>query len=456
MKNVFATITMVPVLLMAGLLQAIPVQTATQGSEKVIKDPAEYNEYMAAFNTQEPAKRGEMMEKFLLQYPQSIVRTDALELAMTAYQDTSNLPKAEAMATQLVAANPDHLNALLLLAFAKRDEATSSADPKRVQALAAEGRAFAEHALPLLEKAAVPPGVTAEQWSTQRARLAAIFNGAIAFSALQNKDYGVAHDYYSKVLAVTSENLADVYQAGIVELSETPSDVTGFWHIAKAAALAESQKNPGGAKAILSYGRTQYGRYHGNYDGWDEFAAAVAGQPSPPSVADLRKLITTPCDVAVQAVGDAVKESKLGDLSFSDYEFVLQKRDCSPENKQAAEVVWKFIQEKQKNGELRLRLQAVKVLSATADMLDASLTEESQASNKADLHVVFLKPLANPPDVGSMIDVIGVLADYQPEPFMFTMRQGELPVTDGSGTKPKPRAKTRPTAAREVRHSPVV
>ncbi len=213
MKNVLATITMVPVLLMAGLLQAIPVQTATQDSEKVIKDVAEYNQYMAAFNTQDPAKRGDMMEKFLLQYPQSVVRGDALDIAMTAFQQTSNLPKAEAMASQIVAANPDHLNALLVLAFAKRDDATNNPDPKQAKALAAEGRAFAEHALPLLEKAAAPAGVTAEQWAAQRAQLAVIFYGTVAFSALQNRDYGVAHAYYAKALAISSDNLADVYQA---------------------------------------------------------------------------------------------------------------------------------------------------------------------------------------------------------------------------------------------------
>ncbi len=453
MKNVLATITMVPVLLMAGLLQAIPVQTATQDSEKVIKDVAEYNQYMAAFNTQDPAKRGDMMEKFLLQYPQSVVRGDALDIAMTAFQQTSNLPKAESMASQIVAANPDHLNALLVLAFAKRDDATNNPDPKQAKALAAEGRAFAEHALPLLEKAAAPAGVTAEQWVAQRAQLAVIFYGTVAFSALQNRDYGVAHDYYAKALAISSDNLADVYQAGITELSETPPDVTGFWHIAKAAAIA-AQKNPAAFQSIMNYGRGQYSHYHGSSDGWDEFAATVANQLAPPALAELKKRITTLCDVAVQAVGDAVKGNSMSDLSFSDYEFVLQKRDCSPENKQAADTVWKFIQEKQKNGEIRLRLKAVKVLSATVDMLDASLTDESQASNKADLHVIFLKPLVRPPDVGSMVDVIGVLADYQPEPFMFTMRQGELPATDDPGTRPKPRVRTKPAAARAVRHSP--
>ena len=448
MKNVLAT--MIPVLLMAGLLQAAPVQSATQGSEKVIQDPAEYNEYMAAFNTTDPAKRGDLMEKFVAQYPKSVVRADALELAMSAFQDTANLPKAKAMAAQIVAANPDHLNALLVLAFARRDEASNSSDPKRAQALAAEGRGFAEHALPLLEKASAPAGVAPAQWAAERERMATIFYGAIAFSALQSRDYGVAHDYYAKALAIVSDNLVDVYQAGIVELSETPVDVTGFWHIARAAAIAQAQKNSAAAGAILNYGRGQYGRYHGNYDGWDEFVTSAGGQQSAPAVAELKKRITTPCDVAVQAVGDAVKGSTLGELSFSDYEFVLQKRDCSQENRQAAETVWKFIQERQKNGEIRLRLAAVKVQSASPDMLDGSLTEESQAS----LHVIFLRPLVTLPAVGSMIDVIGVLADYQPEPFMFTMRQGELPAADDPANKPKPRAKTKPSAAREVRRIP--
>src|SRR5579884_4037750 len=61
-------------------------QANTPTSQKVIKDPAEYNAYMAALNTTDPAAKGAAMEAFVAQYPNSIVKVDALQQAMGAYQ----------------------------------------------------------------------------------------------------------------------------------------------------------------------------------------------------------------------------------------------------------------------------------------------------------------------------------------------------------------------------------
>ena len=44
-------------------------------NQKVIKDPAEYNAYIAALNTTDPAAKGAAMEAFVAQYPNSIVKT---------------------------------------------------------------------------------------------------------------------------------------------------------------------------------------------------------------------------------------------------------------------------------------------------------------------------------------------------------------------------------------------
>src|SRR5262245_52869102 len=43
----------------------------TPANQKVIKDPAEYNAYIAALNTQDPAQRAAAMEAFVTKYPQS-------------------------------------------------------------------------------------------------------------------------------------------------------------------------------------------------------------------------------------------------------------------------------------------------------------------------------------------------------------------------------------------------
>lgn len=430
----------------AGMLLAAPAESAAQ-SKKVIKDPLEYNQYMEAFNSQNYEQKAKLLEAFLLKYPESVVKFDALELALEAYQKTGNQAKVEATAKRILEIRSTNVRALAILAFLNRAKGTAEA--------AHEARGYAERGLSALASWERPEAMSEGEFTKLRTQMAFIFNGATAFSALQNKEYAVADEYYRKALAIDASSLQDVYQAGIAELSMTPQDLTGFWHVARAYQLARQQNNLEGAKAIGDYGKGQYIRYHGNAEGWDEFLARAASETAPPPPAELAKLITprpTPCEVAVKAVNDAVKNDNINELSFSDYEFVLQQRDCSPAGKEAAETVWKHIQEKQKNGDARLKLVGVKVIAATADTLDAALTEENQNQNKADLHVVLEKPLTKVPEAGEMTDVTGIFTGYTPDPFMFTMEKAE--VSSDKQPAGKPARRSSPAAEKTGGHRP--
>jgi len=57
--------------------------------------------------------------------------------------------------------------------------------------------------------------------------------------------------------------------------------------------------------------------------------------------------------------------------------------------------------------------------------------DNNQAANKADMRVTMEKPMTKPPAVGANVDVIGVISEYTPDPFMFTMTKADLP-----GAKP--------------------
>jgi hypothetical protein len=70
------------------------------------------------------------------------------------------------------------------------------------------------------------------------------------------------------------------------------------------------------------------------------------------------------------------------------------------------------------------------------------VSEDNQKANKADMTVQMEKPMTKLPAVGSMTDIIGVISDYTPDPFMFTMIKGELP---------KPAAKKAPARRRTTR-----
>jgi hypothetical protein len=78
----------------AGQPPAQPQSGATQGGaapqKKEIKDPAEYNAYMGAIGQQDPAAKISGLEAFLTQYPNSVMKEDALELLMGTYQQAGN------------------------------------------------------------------------------------------------------------------------------------------------------------------------------------------------------------------------------------------------------------------------------------------------------------------------------------------------------------------------------
>ncbi|HEY6305114.1 MAG TPA: hypothetical protein VI488_01485 [Candidatus Angelobacter sp.] len=408
-------LALAPARLSAQAASSDPAQANTPTNQKVIKDPAEYNAYMAALGTTDPAAKGAAMEAFIAQYPNSIVKIDALEQAMAAYQSAGNQQKVQEIATKVLQVNPTNVRALAIVTFIERAGASTAEK-------AAKARQDGEKGLAELANWS-PSDLSPADVTKLKDQMTIIFAGAAGFGALQAKDYAAARDFYLKSVKIDPNNLQDVYQLGIAYLEATPIDKTGFWYIAKAYALA--QGNPAGQKAIGDYGRGKYRKYHGSNDGWDQFVASVAGQSAPPA-----EIAITPAPSPQELACKAVQENDPATLSFSDWEYILQYRDAGPQcNKDAAEKVWLAIQNKQKDSKgdpAKLKLP-VKVISAAADSMDVAITDDNQQANKADLHVVMDKPLTKPPAAGATIDIIGSISSYTPSPFMFTMTEGELP-----------------------------
>ena len=392
-------------------------------SQKVIKDPAEYNAYITALNTTDPAAKGAAMEAFVAQYPQSIVKIDALEQAMSAYQQASNPQKVEQIARQILTIEPNNVRALAIVVYIERGQIKDAAS-------GAKARADAERGLQELQnwKPADVSGAEAEKLRNQ---IMGIFAGTAAFGALQQKDYANARKFYEEALKVDPNDLGNNYQIAIALLESNPMDPLGFWYGAKALSIAQKQ-NPQAFQAWSPYFLSKYKKYHGNTDDWNQRMATAATETAPPAnfVASI-PLAPTQCDLAAQAVsptGDI-------DLSFSDRELVLSCRDKTPANKTAADRVWQDIQTKEKNGEAKLRIPVKVIAVPDNNSLEVALGEDNQAANKADMHVTMDKPMTKPPAVGANIEIIGVISEYTPDPFMFTMTKGELPAA-------KPAAKT--------------
>src|SRR3954468_16815854 len=79
--------------------------------KKEIKDPAEYNAYINAVQATDPNAKVAALEGFLQQYPNSVMKDDALELLMATYQQTNNPAKTMDAAQRLLQSNQCNVRA---------------------------------------------------------------------------------------------------------------------------------------------------------------------------------------------------------------------------------------------------------------------------------------------------------------------------------------------------------
>jgi tetratricopeptide (TPR) repeat protein len=397
-------------------------------------NPAEYDAYMAALNTGDPAKRATAMEVFMAWYPGSVLKTEALEQAVAAWQAANQPAKADVIAQRLLQADPDNVRALANRAYAGRMRAASGDAAALAPAVEAAVRGLA--VLPKWQK---PVALTDAAFARVREQMAGVFNGTLGFAALQAKDYDKARAYYRLSVAAEPDNLQDVYQLAVAQLEGTPLDAHGFWYAARAIAIARAAKNDAAAIDIDRYVRSRYRIYRGSEEGWKEIVArVVAGEPAPPAnfVKSIPRLLTPP-----EAALVLVEENDPATLSFAQWAQVLRHRDATAANKVAAEKVWQAIGTKQSGGG-RLKIP-LKVISVTPERIEAAITDESRAGNVVDLVVMMARPLSPLPAVGSNISMVGLLSDYRAQPFTFLMTQGELapesmPVAGGPCASPRP------------------
>ncbi len=100
-------------------------QGAPAQQKKEIKDPAEYNAYMGAINATDPHQKASALEGFVNQYPNSVMKVDALELLMRTYQQLGDVPKTLDAANKVLQADPNNVTALALSSYLYRVKAQS-------------------------------------------------------------------------------------------------------------------------------------------------------------------------------------------------------------------------------------------------------------------------------------------------------------------------------------------
>ncbi len=401
-------------------------QPAAPTQAPVIKDPAEYNAYVGAVQQTDPAAKISGLEAFLTQYPNSVMKTQALEILMGTYQQAGNQQKTIDTATKLVAADPSNVRAMALLAYFKRLQAQGG-DPNAKQLLA-DAKKYGQQGLDALPRFAKPEGTSDADFQKMKDQMAGIFNAAVGIAALQDKDYATAVKALRVAADGNPQDFSVVYPLALAYLGQTPPDyINGIWFAARAAAVAPPQAQA----QIEKYARSQYVKYHAGDDGWPQVLAAAKANPTPPAGFTI-KPAPTPAEQARKMVQDTTPDK----MDFATWEFVLS--NGSQEDRDA---VWNAIKGK------AVQMNGV-VLKVSPTQFEIAASSDDIDGKKPDITLNFedTLPAKLIPKEGASLDFQGEPASYTPNPFMMVMEKGRLLKAAVPGPTKKPPVHRKPAA----------
>jgi hypothetical protein len=399
---------------------AAPGQAPAAPQKKEIKDPAEYNAYMGAQGQQDPAAMISGFEAFLTQYPNSVMKEDALDQLMNAYTKAGNQAKVMETGQKLLQVNPCNLRALAVMAFTKRAQAEAGQNAQ--QNLTDAGQA-GEKGLQCLQTAPPPADMKPEDYAKLKTQTSIIFNGAAGMNALQNKDYAKAQPFLRGSVEGDPTNLRDVYPLALAYLTPGPAekDVDGLFFIARAANLAQGA----GKEQITKFGKSKYVKYHGSDEGWSDLLTQTATTTLPPAGFTVKQYVPpTPAEQAA----DLVKTKKVQEMSFAEWQLILS--EGTPED---VDKVWSTL----KGKPLQMVAHIISIESSSKLQLAGSSDDIDAKRADIDLTMSAAIPARQMPKADTDFQFEGTPISYVPKPFVMTMNDGALIVKSAPKTPAK-------------------
>ena len=411
--------------------QAQPQQPgeAQPQQKKEIKDPAEYNAYLGAVQQQDVNAKISGLEAFLTQYPNSVMKQDALELLMGSYQQAGNQQKMMDTAQKLLTADPNNIRALALLSYTLRTSIQGGAP--NAQQLIPQLRQYGEKGLQALPNFNKPEGTSDADFEKLKNQMSGIFNAAIGLAALQTKDYPAATKGLRAAVDQNPTDFSLVYPLALAYLQSTPPDsINGIWYAARVAVVAPT---PQYQQQIEKYAKNQYTRYHGSDEGWTDVFAQAKASPTPPANFAI-KPAPTPAEQAAALVNGKTPDD-IKKLSFAEWELVLSAGAQPDQDK-----VWTLI----KGVPLQMEGQVIKV-SPTEIQIAASQDDIEQKRADIILTMNTTIPARLMPKEGATLDFEGTPVSYTPSPFVMTLEKGTLLTKAAPTPARRPPARRRPT-----------
>lgn len=409
---------------------------ASSSGQKTIKDPTEYNAYITATQLTDPAQKAAALDAFAQQYPNSVVKEDALAAAMAAYQQAGNAAKSADDANKILQINPNNVAACVVVVYGTRQQAVQQNNAQ----MAVQAGQMATRCLGALETWTKPDGMNDADFQKQKTVFTSILNNAAGSAALQQKDYPNAQKYFSSAIAANPNSPDDTYNLALSYLLPKPNTdentQKGLWYVARALNMVAG--NAAAEKQIGDYGKSVYRRYHGGDDGWPEFVAQVKASNTPNPPADMSAMIKKAPSPAEQVKAILEKNPDLTSADFGTWVLVFTYGD-----QQSKDTAF----EQLKGKAFKFEGQ---VISANENSANVALTQDAIDAKKPEVQVTMEEPFKKIPAVGSMLQFQGTAESYTSEPFLITMDKGidlskpvKAPTRKAPARRPATRKKAR-------------
>jgi hypothetical protein len=408
---------------------------ATAPGGQVQMSEAEYADYNAANTATTPAAKAAAFEAYLTKYPNSAVKADVLNQLLFAYSQTGDQANTLSAADRLLAIDPNNLRALTFEVYYRRADADKLTDPAAKQAALDKVAQYAQTGL----NAPKPKDMTDDAFKQLQAKTAPTFESAIADDDLAKKDNAGAITELKKEIDSdepdtehASPVLQDVYVLAQAYYTSTPPDYLNCtWYATRAATFAPDAYKP----SIQPLATYCYKKYHGNADGYDAVQTAVKTNLDPPAgFLDTIKPAPKPGDIVANLVATT---PDLATLAPGDREFALQygtAKDPKTETPGAdgkpdpstgmtyADEVFNAVKGKV------AKFPDVVVVSATADKILASVSDDAVQAKTADFEFDMKDPLKDSqiPQPGDKVTINGTYSSYTTNPTMVVLSDAFL------------------------------
>lgn len=421
-----ATLRRTSLLAPAGALAAPP--QAAEEKKPQWKSTEEYNAFTAMANEKDPNKKVSLARAFLEKYSNSDFKDLASVQMMTGYQQAGDAANAIAAGEKALEYNPDNLDALRFISFAfpfvyKPNDSDATAKLSRAGS-------DAKHGLELLAKLQKPANVTDEQFTQAIKQIRAVFNSAIGFVDLQQKDYPAAATSLKAATEDDPSNNLTFSLLGQAYLSSTPPDYdNAIWNLARSVALAKAAKSPN-ADALQKYLDQVYVNRHGSDQGENDVltqAATSVNAPEGFKVAPAERHKPTG-NAAIDAFYSMEDSLKLG----------------TEQEKQSA-----WAQIKGQPFGYGGKVDSIEHGSdADATSVHIAITDESKAKEGSyDIVLRDKQPDAKFLSKGDLVHFAGTIADKTETPSFSLTLDGTIPDDDLAAAKEKAKTKTKPRTA---------